>query len=218
MALQLTKLDPVNLPDHYDMTEADECYFLRSYTRGLGYTGGETNNLIINFKKKMDRKGRAEWKYKGIAIRQLTHELAAALNPEYLRSAVLVPTPPSKTKDHKLYDDRMTQVCEGVAKIVDQVPVDVRELVYQAESFEADHEQDDGGRKSIQELYDNYRIDEALTDPAPRALAIVDDMLTNGRHFQAMKRKLSEGFPGVPIIGIFLSRRAFPEEPNPLDN
>ena len=218
MALQLTKLDPVNLPDHYDMTEADECYFLRSYTRGLGYTGGETNNLIINFKKKMDRRGLADWRYKDIAIRQLTSELAAALNPEYLRAAVLVPTPPSKPKDHKLYNGRMTQVCEGVAKIVNQVQVDVRELVYQAELFEAGHKQGDGGRKSIQELYDNYRIDEALTNPAPQLLAIVDDMLTNGRHFQAMKRILSKRFPGVPIIGIFLSRRAFPGEPEPFDN
>ena len=57
------------------------------------------------------------------------------------------------------------------------------------------------------ELYQRYQIDQTLTEPVPRLIAVVDDVLTTGAHFKAMQRILNETFPGVPLIGLFLARR-----------
>ena len=49
------------------------------------------------------------------------------------------------------------------------------------------------------------------TRPFPREIGIVDDVLTAGTHYRAMHDTLRERFPQVPIIGIFIARRVFPE-------
>jgi hypothetical protein len=41
-------------------------------------------------------------------------------------------------------------------------------------------------------------------------MAILDDVLTAGTHFRAMSIVLSQRFPGVPIVGLFIARRVFP--------
>ncbi|MBI4874825.1 MAG: hypothetical protein HY822_09365 [Acidobacteria bacterium] len=63
-------------------------------------------------------------------------------------------------------------------------------------------------RPSIGELVANYAIDENFTRPSPRVIGIVDDVLTTGAHFKAMREVLSGRFPDVMIVGIFLARRA----------
>ena len=46
-----------------------------------------------------------------------------------------------------------------------------------------------------------------MTAPAPGALAIVDDLLTTGTHFQAVASVLSTRFLGAYIVGLFMARR-----------
>ena len=53
-----------------------------------------------------------------------------------------------------------------------------------------------------------YRLDEALTEPMPRIVAFIDDLLTTGAHFRAAKSVVSTRFPDVAIIGLFIARRA----------
>jgi len=102
-----------------------------------------------------------------------------------------------------MYDDRMTQICHAIPVNFD---LDVRELVIQTESLEADHEREAGERHSVEELVNIYEIDETLAIPAPDKIAIVDDVLTVGRHFRAMETIISERFPNIPIVGIFVAR------------
>jgi predicted amidophosphoribosyltransferase len=60
-------------------------------------------------------------------------------------------------------------------------------------------------------LYGAYYVDEAVAAPTPRYILVVDDVLTAGAHFVAIKRRLSERSPSVGrIIGCFWARRAFP--------
>jgi adenine/guanine phosphoribosyltransferase-like PRPP-binding protein len=41
----------------------------------------------------------------------------------------------------------------------------------------------------------------------PRAnIAIVDDVLSSGKHFKVAQAHLSRRFPGVPVTGIFIAR------------
>lgn len=105
-------------------------------------------------------------------------------------------------------DNRMLRVARGIPHH------DVRMLIRQGGDFVASHERaaQGLGRISLQELLDAYEIDEALAAPPPTAFAILDDVLTNGTRYLAMITKLAERFPGVPIIGLFITRRVFPRE------
>ncbi len=204
-----TKVDDLILGDHHALTAKDNCIFLREYKAGAGFEG-ETNSLIMNLKKKpSERQTKGGWHYKGRAIKQFSKELATSLNPKWLDEATLVPIPGSKAPDHPDYDDRMEQICKGIRD-----GLDVRSIVKQTASMDASHTAGDGNRASVEELIENYQIDENLTEPTPVHIGIFDDVLTVGRHYRAMHTVLSERFPGVPITGIFVARTI---HPNPFE-
>ena len=75
-----------------------------------------------------------------------------------------------------------------------------------------------GARVTVDELLALYTIDEDMTDPPPQAIGIVDDVLTAGTHYRAMHLLLSQRFPDVPIIGLFVARRVFPHDQADLDD
>ncbi len=199
----LTRVDDLIRIDHSYLEESDECLFRREYTPRVGYEFSSTNDLIQNFKKPIDRRGRAEYWYKGWAIRKITEELSADLDRDWLKTATLVPIPPSKSHIHPLYDDRMIQVLKGISGHVG-FECDIREIILQSMSYEAAHTTAD--RPSLVQIQDGYTIDERLADPAPRAIGIFDDVLTTGAHFKAAKNVLAARFPGIPIVGIFVAR------------
>ncbi len=61
--------------------------------------------------------------------------------------------------------------------------------------------------KAIPEQFEAmYRIDQALVEPAPDYIAVVDDMLTAGAHCRAAKSILSARFPKAVIVGLFIAR------------
>jgi hypothetical protein len=82
--------------------------------------------------------------------------------------------------------------------------VDLREVVEQIVSTPGAHLSQ--FRPSANALYANYRIAED-DKPAPTTIAVVDDVITAGAHFKAMKRILSETYVNVKIYGVFLARR-----------
>ncbi len=209
--LKLSQVDDLILPDHSHLDSSDDCYFLREYIPHVGFSGGQTNSLISNFKKGMDRQGRPEWRHKVRATRQIAEELATALRLDWLKVATLVPIPPSKTRQNPLYDDRMTQVVRliGPFKGLD---CDVRELIVQTADMEPAHTADE--RPRPEEIRANYRTDEAIANPIPKKIGIFDDLLTTGAHYRAAKTLLMERFPGVPIAGIFVARRIIADMPS----
>jgi hypothetical protein len=196
----LTKIDELILPDHYHLDCEDECYFIGEYTAGRGYSHSATNQFIYNLKKGMERQGLPDWPYKDRAIRQAAFGLQESLNPPYLGSATFVPIPPSRIQSDPLYDDRMTRVLRLLGD-----GVDVRELVVQTEGMHDAHTSEHRPRPD--DLYQNYVINWELAEPLPGQIAVVDDVLTTGAHFKAMKRILREAFPGIEVTGLFLARR-----------
>lgn len=207
MALLLTKVDALLGADHYHLTSEDECFVLREYTPRAGFSYSETNNLISNLKKSPERRGKPEWFYKEQAVRQLGQELRQATNPKWLLDATIVPMPPSKTKGHPLYDDRIVQIarilCDGTG-------AQMRELLYQDVDTEAHHQQDN--RRDVTRLMNILKVDESVASPPPRQIGILDDMLTTGAHFRAGKHVLLQRFPGVRVLGLFLARRVIVNE------
>ena len=199
---RLRKIDDQSRPDHYNLTADDNCLYLYEYTSGKDYSFSATNSLISNLKKKRDSRG---YHYKAHAIGDAARAFAAAINPQWLDGATLVPVPPSKAKIDPDYDDRMCQVCRQIRFAP---PLDMRELVVQRNSLPSAHESPQ--RPSVDDLLREYAIDENLTKTRPRWIGVFDDVLTAGTHFVAMRRLLAGRFPGVPITGFFIARRVFP--------
>ncbi|MYC68280.1 MAG: hypothetical protein F4X12_18315 [Acidobacteriia bacterium] len=198
---RFTEIDELTRPDHYRLTDDDRCYFLGEYTAGKGYSYSQTNQLILNFKKSLDRQDKPEWQYKQSALLQAAASFRRALG-EDPTAHVFVPMPPSKARDNPLHDDRVKRM---LLAIWPGQSADIRELIVQSESADAAHER--RVRPTPEELQAAYRIDKSLATPEPRMVAIVDDLLTTGAHFRAASSVLAAHFPAVQIIGLFLARR-----------
>lgn len=198
MSLKLSRIEGVFLSDHPSLELDDDCYFLGEYTSDRGYEYGRTNSLISNFKKSLDKKDRPEWQYKEEAIRKIAEAFRKSLPSTWLRKVTSVPIPPSKTKRDLLYDDRMTRTLEILNQEFANT-LDVRELIKQSESTQADHES--SLRQSTEELTENYYIDQELVYPEPEEIVLFDDLLTTGKHFKAAQRVLRKQYPSVKIRG-----------------
>jgi predicted amidophosphoribosyltransferase len=203
VASRFQRVDESNIADHPRLRASDHCLYLREYTSRKGFAFSETNNLISNLKKK---KGDGGYHYKAPAIDQCAGEIAAALNPEWLKVATVVPIPPSKLRTDPAYDDRLLQVCQRIAARMNS-PLDVRELVRQTETIRAAHENPD--RPTVEELLKIYEIDEARCKESVKQIGIIDDVLTAGTHYRAMHTVLSQRFPETTIVGLFVARRVF---------
>jgi hypothetical protein len=199
---RLTKIDDLTRPDHFYLTPDDECYFLGEYTARKGYAFSATNQLILNFKKSMDKRATPQWRYKEKAIDEAAAAFRAALSKELLDLSTLVPIPPSKSKNDVLHDDRLVRMLRGIRI---KPELDVRELVFQRASTAAVHDQEN--RPTPEQLQANYGIDQALCHPNPQVIGLFDDVLTTGAHFRAASAALKQSFRGVRIIGFFIARR-----------
>lgn len=199
---RLTQIDDLTRPDHHYLGAGDQCLFLGEYTARKGFSFSATNQVILNFKKSVDRRGRPEWQHKERAIREVGYAFANAIETNWLANATLVPIPPSKQKGDRLYDDRMLRMLQAIpaAQLLD-----VRELLTQRHTMEAAHGAD--VRPSPDQIVQCYQTDENLCQSAPKAIAIFDDVITTGAHFIAARRVLETRFPGVPIFGFFIAGR-----------
>lgn len=200
---RLTKVDDLTRRDHAYLTAVDACYFIGEYTARQGYSYSPTNDLILNFKKSVDRRHRPEWQYKERAMQVVAAAFRFALAPEALDHLTFVPIPPSRAIGDPLYDDRLPRMLRAIRP---RPRLDIRELIIQTRSTEAAHGSDT--RPRPEEIKAHYRIDEEITKPTPRFVAIVDDLLTTGAHFRAAKSILLARFQNAEILGLFIARRA----------
>lgn len=103
--IKLQKIDEIFLPEHSCLEPTDRCYFVGEYAARQGFDHKNPNQaienmnqIINNFKKLMERKGRSEWYYKEQAILKIAYWLISTTSWEKLKSATWVSMPPSKTK------------------------------------------------------------------------------------------------------------------------
>ena len=204
---RVTWIDELTRRDHYYLDENDKCAFVGEYTAHAGFQHSQTNRLIFNLNKGMERRGKADWRYKQAAISAAAKAFLAVLNKEAMDQYTFVPIPPSKARNDPGYDDRMTQI---LRQIRPSQRLDVRELIIQETSTVASHVS--AVRQSPDQIEALYRLDQELVPPNPRAFVVVDDMLTTGAHFKAAKSVLAQRFPGKAIFGLFVARRALPDD------
>lgn len=209
--IQRLEVDAMNI--HSFIRAEDEIYFFYEYTAGMNFAYSDGNGIVSNLKKDVIKFGHNPqiMRHKTRAIQKCSELISSSLNPAWLASATLVPVPPSKLPGEPEYDDRMLQVVRGVRiRTAGQQPLaQAAELVTQTMSLRKSHESEPGARPSIKELLDAYQVNSSAVWEPPQRIVVVDDMLTTGRHFRAMKQKLEEAFPSVEIVGVFISRRVF---------
>lgn len=198
----LTEIDDLTRPDHSYLTEDHACVFLGEYTARKGFAFSATNQVILNFKKPVSRRGRPEWQHKERTIREVAKAFADAIKAEWLHQATLVPMPPSKCKTDPLYDDRLVRMLQAIPSVN---PLDIRELVVQPSSAASSHDAD--VRPTPEEIAAGYQFNEGLLHPTPTTVAIFDDVLTTGAHFVAASRIIRSRLPDAQIVGFFIARR-----------
>lgn len=206
----LSLIDEHCITDHYHLDEEDTCYYIGEYTARKGYGFSDTNQLILNFKKEVDRKGDYEYRYKTQAIQQIAKQLNNVLKPSMVSC---IPVPPSKDKSDPLYDDRLVKVLESSQKL--ESSLDYCDMVQLKESYDPSH-------SSVQRLLPDQLV-ELYNVVIPNGyqprqnIIIFDDVITTGSHFKAMKTLLSRQFPTHNIVGLFVARRV-PETFDPIDD
>ncbi|MDJ0687246.1 MAG: hypothetical protein QNJ41_01935, partial [Xenococcaceae cyanobacterium MO_188.B32] len=102
----------INCPEHLTL----DLVYGRIYTPGASYTYSQTNDFILNFKIKPSELNRL--RYKQSAINRFADEVIELFKGDFLNTNdnyFLVPIPPSKSKSHSDYDDRLEQVTKIIA-------------------------------------------------------------------------------------------------------
>ncbi len=196
---------------HTHLATGDRCWHYGEYTSEGGYAASDTNQRILNLKKKPTVSD-GQLFYKRQAIEYWGSTLARAINVrQTVGSHTFVPMPGSKPVGHAEYDDRMLKV---LARMAAGVPnVDIRQLLIQTEARDAQHS---GSRLTPAEICETLAVDHNLIPPpVARTIVVVDDVITMGASFAAAK-SLLVGLPNVAeVVGIFLAKtiRPAPEFP-----
>ncbi|WP_318166011.1 hypothetical protein [Burkholderia cenocepacia] len=218
MPKRLRVVGELEQPDHPHLPEGATCYFWGEYTpyehtNGEKWNFSETNQLISNLKKKKDREGHPDWRYKGEAINLVARRFAKFWKwPELIRKyrVCLIPVPPSKKRTDPNYDPRMMQILQGIAANAG-IELDIRDCLSFSGQFAASHESEK--RPTPDDLYEDLKFDAKAGNPGnqPGLIFLFDDMLTTGAHYVAASRELERHFAGVKVIGQFVARRILPD-------
>lgn len=206
----LKRLDDLIRRQHIFLSDKDEIYFLGEYTIGAQFSHSNTNKLILNYKKSLDKKELPEWIYKERAINEAAELFRlTVLNTiglsERINNATLVPIPPSMAKESPGYDDRNFRMLKAFMP-----KGDIRELILQKETRAPLHSTN--SKRSPYDLAKNYYLNEEALFPSPKELWLFDDILTKGTHFRTIHDLLKKELPNIPIVGFFIARSIIREQ------
>lgn len=196
-----------NPPAHLSEEDRTKCFYARDYASGMGYSYGDDNSIISNFKKPMSKKDLPEWRYKLKAIEQFSNELYEWLKD--IKDTIHVcPMPCSKIKPHSEYDPRVEVAVKRFAERCDNAqyatPIIRAKTMRQAHASGSD-------RPSIQEIYDSLEW-VGFTGSSPELILLVDDVITAGASFKACQRLFNEHVPDVPVWGAFWAKTVWPNK------
>ena len=217
---ELVKIDIAVKAEHAALRwPDDECYYLFDFYPGRRYGFDPGNDLVKNFKRRVDRSDGAALNRKDWAMQDIAYLLGPALTSLFdPATTTFVPVPPSATRSSPLYDDRVAELL----RLACPARADIRELVVCREEREPVHFSAE--RPSSEELLANYELGEgaggvgelgaaalnaaAAAEPVRERIVVFDDVITSGNHFVACKRFLLGHFPGRQVVGVFVARRA----------
>lgn len=208
--LQLIRLGELEIPQHVDLHQNDNCFYWRKYTTGKGYTYGETNQLIKNFQISLTEPQKRLY-HKSKAIEKIANELIQVITKDSVyKDYTFIPVPTSKGRGNDDYDDRLLKTLNRVSELK-KIKMDIREVIIQKSKTQQAHTVSANKRLSIDELCHLYTVQEKLLNPITKKIIIFDDVLTKGSHFKAMEKTLKPHYPEIPISGLFIACSVFPD-------
>ena len=210
MAKKLQRIDELLRMNHHYFDDGDACFFYGEYTAQRGHGFSKVNNLILNLKKSVNKRGLQEWQYKEAAMNEVVDIFMSLEAWKKLKECTWIPIPPSKSKSDPLYDDRLVQILKLMKKR--EPCLDYRELVFISQSRTAAHNTEH--RPTPKDHYKRFEIDTSLKNPPPKTIVIYDDVITTGSGYKAMKQLLAKTYPNANIIGVFIARIIRNENPN----
>ena len=213
-----SRIDEFRRPSH--IKDSDLCFYYYEYNPEEGfldaYARRTVRSLVLNLKKRpRDIADRPDLKhYKDEAIEYFVVSLVNFFkcctvgqhDPllDHANECAVIPAFSSKTRDDPEYDDRIDRVCENLAARTGfsvTRPFVLRDNVPPAHL---------GGLRSP-ELYRTY-LDtdmEQVTMMRQRAfklLFFIDDIITSGAHYAAVKGLIQRIAPDATFAGVFLGK------------
>jgi hypothetical protein len=176
----------------------DECYYGCDYTSGGGFQASDCNSRIMNLKKEAIHKGKQAWRYKERAAAELAAELAGLLPP----SAFFTFIPTSKCKSDPAYDGRWDMVWQQLQAM--RADLNLLELFVVKQSVPSAHS---GNRAGAVEAIEWSGTSLTMV---PREIWLIDDVVTEGRHFLHCKQLINAVMPTAKVIGAFWGRTIDP--------
>jgi len=197
---RLRQVGDLERSDHWYLTAADQCWFFGEYTAGKGWAHSQTNQLVLNLKKKPEFRNTAQWPHKAAAISRVARAIAANIKPEAMPGLTFVPIPPSKPVGSPDHDDRMSQVARQIAP-----GCHVRELLFTQSDRDARHAT--GQKRDPDALRATLALRADLLADPPGQIVLLDDVLTTGCSYMVCRSMLLEALPNADIFGVFVARR-----------
>jgi predicted amidophosphoribosyltransferase len=198
--VKLSRIDALTRREHYFLGDQDLCYYFGEYTGRNGRPFSLIGALIQDLLQPRDPAVEKQEYRKDRALGRVAQWLHEVFDPVSIADATFVPLPQSGSGVRTDNDDRMFRILKRCAD-----GLDVRRLIELAGSNAS-------GESSLRAgpdmLYENMRVVLALTEPKPRALFLVDDLLTTGANFVAAKRRILQVIPDIPVFGLFVARKA----------
>ena len=164
--------------EHCYLDSTDECYYMSLYNCRHRST---SRSFVLSLKRGYEP-----------AITRAAAWLSLTLPQSWLQTCTIVPMPSSLRRDNP------------IARVVSHLDAsDARDLLLQGCDTLSSHS---GWRPSPDERAQLLYVNELATEPVPRIVLILDDVLTTGCHFRAAKKVLRRRWPAVRVVGVFLSR------------
>lgn len=173
--------------------DEDQCFYARELL-SEGYDRSPDNQMIWNYKKSTDRKGKPEWSHKEAAIRQFASELSPLFKTGKQYAVTTIPS--SKTRSDPAYDARLPDTIVALQSMVSGIIY--HEPIVLRKSVTPSHQ---GGSRVISELRENYKW-IGFSQEVPRELIIIDDVITSGSHFKAYQKVLTDHC-NCKVYGLF---------------
>lgn len=204
--MRLLRIDELTRREHYYLGDEDTCYYFGEYSARRGSAHGIASSVVHDLLELRDQAIPKQEFRKDRALSRTAQWIHAAFDPESFARATFVPLPQSGSGILTDNDDRIFRILMRTAE-----GLDIRRML---EIAKGGAQLDIGSVRSGPDvLYENLRVVLALTEPKPRAIFLVDDVLTTGSNYVAARRRIAQVMPDVPVYGLFIARKTLDSGP-----
>jgi hypothetical protein len=199
--MRLSRIDEMTRREHYYLGDQDVCFYLGEFAAGRHGAHGLTSVLVQDLLQPRDPSVPKQEYRKDRALGSVAQWLHEAFDPGGIGNATFVPMPQSGSGLQTDSDDRLYRILKRTAQ-----GLDIRRMI---ELTGSPTTGEFGSlRSGPNVLYEHMRVVLALTEPKPRVIFLLDDVLATGANFVAAKRRILQVMPEVPVFGLFVARKA----------